>query len=555
MKKLLFLGILTSAFVFSSGFDCNLDDSNNDNGTDTVEEEVQSSYLFYKTDLNQYFVVDPNNPLPVQVEENITDNSLQLIAGGDFEDEKIKNIQNQYVVYIKNGKIYKIDLSINSDLAPERVSSEDDVDFVCESKGFTDFLLNRKSAYLYKVADNLSDCEDDYDWYYVYLDMSLDDNPVKIGEKDIIMPLYDRDSGTIVGWLIRDGDNLRYCDEEFDDCDKVKYLEDNLDEDYLPNIKYLGSFTYVEEGNEGGLFNKDLFVVKDRLYLFIYNINQTEEAVFFEIPSYQFRYDYENIVHHQEGNTIYFTDGGRIIKVDIKEIEDDKVIEIVAEVGNARIKDFVITDNRIVFVASIENPDLGDIDALYSVKKDGEDLKTLIPILGDRIRTIDIVTASSDKVYYNVKETLLINNEQRTIAGYLKDDDIATIKEFEYAYWGGGTYLKDVEVFKQPRLYRILKIEQCVHGDDCANNGAIFSFEVEDYNNQISIGFVPLDIKTHEVMYGFGSVQLGTGYTQDLKGDIFYLDVQDEDSLLRLTNSPSTDEKAVRIETIPFILN
>ncbi len=556
MRKWIFFGTLISTFLFSTGFDCDFGDDNG-NGDDSKKETAQvvSSYLLYKTGTGQYFVVDPENPSPVQVEENIEENSLQLIAGGEFDNDKLKNIQNRYMVYVKNGKVYKIDLDINSDLAPERVSSEDDADVICESKSFTDFLLNEKSAYLYKVADNLSECNDDYDWYYVHLAMSPDDKPVKIGEKDIIMPLYDRDSGTIVGWLIRDGSKLRYCDEEFDDCDKVKFLEDNLDKDYLPYIKYLGSFTYVEEGEDGGLFNKELFAVKDRLYLFIYNINRTDQSVFFEIPSYDFEYDYENIIHHQDGNTIYFTDGGRIIKIDIKEIEGDKIIKVIADLGNTRIKDFVITDNRIVFVATIDNPDLGNMDVVYSVKKDGNDLKVLVPLTGDRVRNIDLITATSDRVFYNVHERILLNNEERTVAGYIKDDDIRSIREFEYAYWGGGVYGVDVDAFSQPRLYRILKIEQCIHGDDCANNGAIFSFYAEDYNDEIAIGVVPLDIKDHEILYGFGKSQLGTGFNQDLKGDVFYLDVLMEDSLNRLTDSPTEDERAVRLNTIPFLLN
>ncbi len=559
IRKLMFLSGIFALFLFSTGLKCDLNDNGNDNNNANMngieESPLGFSYMLYFTDSNQYFVLDPNNPSPIQVEENITENSLQLITKGDFEDNKIKNIRNGYMVYIKNGKIYKIDLGLDSDLVPERVSSEDDVDVVCETKSFTDFLLNEKSAYLYKVADNLSDCDDDFDWYYVNLAMSSEDKPVKIGEKDIIMPLYDRDSGTIVGWLIRDGKKLRYCDEEFDDCDKVKFVEENLDKDYLKNIKYLGSFTYVEEGKDGGLFNKELFAVKDRLYLFIYNINRTDKSVFFEIPSYKFRYDYENIVHHQEGNTIYFTDGGRIIKIDIKEIEGKKTIKVIADLGSTKIKDFVITDDRIVFVASIKDDNLGDIDAIYSVKKNGKDLKILVPLAGDRVRNINLITATSDRVYYNVKERILLNNEERLIAGYVNDDDVKSIKEFEYAYWGGGVYKESVKPFNQERLYRILKIEQCTHGEDCANNGAIFSYDAEDYNDETIIGVVPIDIKNHEILYGFGEKQIGTGYNQDLKGDIFYLDLLKEESLTRITNTSAVNEKANRIDTIPFLLN
>ncbi len=440
------------------------------------KDEYIPSYQIFKTDLNQFFVVDPENPSnnPVQVEENVEENSVQLILGGTYDNGEVKDIHNLYMVYIKNGKIFKINLEKNSDLAPERVSSEDEIDVVCETKAYTDFLLNESSAYLYKTADSLEDCNSDYNWYYVNMRMGIDDDPVKIGEKDIIMPLYDRDSGTIVGWLIRDGKKLKYCDEEFDNCDKVKITADHLDEEDLPMIKYLGSFTYVEEGKDGGLFNKELFAVKDRLYLFIYNINDTDESVFFEIPSYKFKYDYENIVSHQEGNVIYFTDGGRIIKIEVKEIEDKQTVEIVAEEGALRIKDFIITDDRLVYVATLHDEELGDMDAMYSIKKDGKDKKVLIPLTGDRVRRISLITAVP------------------------KDDD---------------------------------------------------------FGDEITLGVVPLDIKNHEILFGFGHKQIGTGFDENGKGEVFFLDLSTEESLLRITETPDIDERAVRKSKIDFITN
>ncbi len=439
-------------------------------------EEFIPSYQLFKTNLNQYFVVDPTNPstITTQIEEGITENSLQLIPAGDFDNGKIKGIHNKYMVYVKDGKIYKIDLTLNSDLTPEQVSSKDDISYVCETKAYGDFLYSGNSAYLVKVADKASDCEDDYDWYYVNMAMTSDDDAKKIGEKDIIMPLYDRENGTIVGWLIRDDDKLRYCDEEFSNCKKTKYIEKNLDKDYLPNIKYLGSFTYVEEGKDGGLFNKELFAVKDRLYLFIYNINDTDESVFFEIPSYKFEYDYNNIISHQDGNTIYFTDGGRIVKIDIKEIEGKKTIEIVANEGGLKIKDFALTDERIVYVVSLFDNELGEFDAMYSVKKDGNDKKVLIPPSGDRIRKISIITAIP------------------------KDDD---------------------------------------------------------FSDEITLGVVPLDVVDHEILYGFGAAQIGTGFNQDGKGDVFFLNLGEEDSLLRITNTPDLDERSIRVERLDFITN
>ena len=561
MRKLWILLVLSAFFIFSTGFDCdfgngNGNDNKNENGIGELPEE-KVSYLLYKNENNQYFVVDPTNPstITTQIEEGIAENSLQLIHAGDFDNGEIKDIHNKYMVYVKDGKIYKIDLTLNSDLTPEQVSSKDDIPYVCETKAYGDFLYSGNSAYLVKVADKPSDCEDDYDWYYVNMAMTSDDDAEKIGEKDIIMPLYDRENGTIVGWLIRDDDKLRYCDEEFSSCKKTKYIEENLDKDYLPQIKYLGSFTYVEEGKDGGLFNKELFAVKDRLFLFIYNINDIDESVFFEIPSYKFEYDYNNIISHQDGNTIYFTDGGRIVKIDIKEIEGKKTIEIVANEGGLKIKDFALTDERIVYVVSYEDEDLGEINAINSVKKDGKDKKILVPLSGDRVRKIDLITATSNKVYYNVDERILLNNERRNIAGIVEDDDIRTLEEFEYAYWGGGVYPINVKAFNQPRLKKIIKIEQCIHGEDCANNGAIFVFDAEDFNNETTLGVVPLDVVDHEILYGFGATQIGTGFNQDGKGDVFFLNLGEEDSLLRITNTPDLDERSVRVEKLDFITN
>jgi len=477
MKKLV-LFLIFSSFVFITGFDCKFDISDDGNGGEetyrvyyNVDEraiftlsrgnkDFIPSYQLFKTNLNQYYVVDPENPSnnPVQVEENISENSLQVIVGGSYDNGEIKDIHNLYMVYIKDGKIYKISLERNSDLAPEQISSEDEIEIVCESRAYTDFLLNESSAYLYKTADSYDECDEDYDWYYVNMRMGIDDDPVKVGEKDIIMPLYERSSGTIVGWLIRDGEKLRYCDEVFDNCDKVKITADNLDEEDLPMIKYIGSFTYVEEGKDGGLFNKELFSVKDRLFLFIYNINDTDESVFFEIPSYKFKYDYQNIVSHQDGNVIYFTDGGRIVKIEVREIEEKQTVKIIAEEGALRIKDFVITDKRVVYVATLHD----------------EDKEVLIPFAGDRARRISIITTVP------------------------KNDD---------------------------------------------------------FGDEIALGVVPLDVVNHEILFGFGKKQIGTGFNEDGKGDVFFLNLDAEDSLFRITDTPAVDERAVRIKEIPFLTN
>ncbi len=475
-----------------------------------------------------------------------------MILTGDYKDFKLKNIRNYAVVYAKNGKIYRaiVDKENDNVLEIKQISDEDEATNVCESKAYPDFLNPDTSVYLYKLPDG-NDCDsDDAEWRMVKLNTPDDDDPIEFDEYKPVMPLYERSKGDIVGWVKKKHSKMKYCNEDLDDCETIDVEIGDIDN--YDNVQYVGGLAYEELGEtEADIFNKDFFKIGDELYMFIYNINDTDEAYLLRLYEFKFLPDLPNgnFTSHVEDNTLYFNDGGRILKFKMTEIDgDDKEFTGIVDEGKVNIKDFILTDKRIVYIVE----DIDGNDYMFSVKKDGTDQILLLPPDPLRGRELSLVTSAPDKnyVYYNVHETV----KDRNVAGVIKDDDndLSSIDEKEYSYWAGGIYPEDIELFSRPAFSKIIRIDRCPPNESCATDGGIRSIDTNDADNGIAIGVIPDDIKTHENMFGFGEKQIGTGYNQNGKGDIFYMDLDKKFSMERLTETPNLDEKSVKSTNIPF---
>ncbi len=567
-KKKLIIGIplvLSSLALFS----CNL-------GTGGGGEETKetASYLIYKSQSNtgkELFAIDPENTgnaIPIDTE--ITEKSIQLFLNADFDGDKYKDIHYSDVAYIKNGRIYRANLEKdNSPPTPIPISNEENATNICGSSAYTDFLNYTLSPYIYHLAggDGICDTDDD-EWKMVKLGMSDSDFPKEFGKKPPVMPLYDRDNGNIVGWLTldKDRDNLYYCDENLENCEKVDEVNSIKD---IKTIKYLGSFKYQEpceisDECNSDVFNKELLQINDEAFLFVYDTSDTDNA--FAMKIYEFKFldkiknddgdtiGYEESLSKFEDNTIYFTDMGRILSIQIKEIEKftnkpEDYFKIVVDHGDIPIRQIFLTKDRIVYLAE----DIDGNDYINSIKKNGEDGFVLVPADPRFNRDLSIQNVSYDenRVYYNVNEP----DRNRTNAGYIKANDAkkSTLEEIEYARWSGGTFPTKIDVFSQPSWDRIILIELCKPDETCANNGAISTLSVDSHGDEKTLGVVPTDITDHEDLDGFGTKQLGTGFKKNGNGDIFYMDIDEKNSLKRITNTSTISEEAIRNTNLPLI--
>ena len=516
------------------------------------EESKLSTYQVFKTESGKIYIVDTDDQSNERLVEGIDPNSVQVILTGDYTSSKLKDIRNYAVVYSKDGKIYKaiIDKENENVLKIEQISNEDEATNICESKAYPDFLNPEVSVYLYKLPDG-NDCDsDDAEWKMVKLNTPNDEKPIRFHEYKPVIPLYERSKGDIVGWVKKKHSKMKYCDEDLDNCETIDVEIGDIDN--YDNVQYIGGLAYEELGKtENDIFNKDFFKIDDEIYMFIYNINDTDEAYLLRLYEFKFLPDLPagNFTSHVEKNTLYFNDGGRILKFKMTEIEgDDKEFTGIVDEGKVNIKDFILTDERVVYIVE----DIDGNDYMFSVKKDGTDKMLLLPPDPLRGRELSLVSSAPDKnyVYYNVNET----KKNRKIAGVIEDDDndLSTIDEKEYSYWTGGVYPTNIELFSRPAFSKIIRIDRCPPNESCATDGGIRAIDTNDADNGIAIGIIPDDIKKHEDMFGFGKRQIGTGYTQNGKGDIFYMDLDEKFSMIRITNTPNLSEQSVKSTEIPF---
>ena len=560
--------VLSSVFIFS----CDLGIGGGGGGEETKETP---SYLIYESKLdtgtNEIFAIDPEKPgTAIPVDTEVTDKSVQIFLKSDFDGDKFKDIHNGYVVYIKNGRIYRANLEKDeTEPSPIVVSNEENAINICDTAAYTDFLNYSLSQYVYHLAgdDNTCGTKDD-EWKMVKLGMNDEDFPKEFSKKPPVMPLYDREDGNIVGWLTldKDRDNLYYCNEDLKDCEKVKEINKIKD---VKTIKHLGSFEYEEPCEtskecNSDVFNKELLQINDEAFLFVYDTSDTDNAFAMKVYEYKFldkikdedgdTIGYEESFSKFEKNKVYFTDKGRILVLEVKEIEKftknpQDYFKVVVDHGDIPIKQLFLTKDRIVYLA--EDPD--GRDYINSIKKNGDDGFVLIPATPgfNRELSIQMVSYDNNRVYYNVNEP----DRNRTNAGYIKanDDDKSTLDEIEYARWSGGTFPTKVDAFSQPTWDRIILIELCKPDETCANNGAISTLDVDSNGDEKTLGVVPEDIVDHEDLDGFGPEQLGTGFKNNKKGEIFYMNIDEKESLKRVTNTPTIDEKAVRTTNLPLI--
>ncbi len=544
-------------------------------GGDEDEVKETLTYLIYKaksdTGTKELFAVDPENlSTPIPIDTEITEKSVQLFLKSDFNGDRFKDIHYGDVVYIKNGRIYRANLEKdNSPPNPIPISNEENANNICGSSSHTDFLNYNLSAYVYQLAGNDGICNtDDDEWKLVKLGMDDTDFPEEFGKKPPVMPLYDREDGNIIGWLTldKDRDNLYYCDENLNNCEKVDEVNQIKD---VKTIKHLGSFEYeepceVSDECDSHVFNKELLQINDDVFLFVYDTSDTDNA--FAMKIYEFKFldkiknedgdtiGYEESLSKFEDNKIYFTDKGRILAIEIEEIEDftskpQDYFEIIVDHGNVPIRQIFLTKDRIVYMVE----DIDGNDYINSIKKNGDDGFVLIPAdpRFNRELSIQMVSYDENRVYYNVNEP----DRNRTNAGYIKANDAekSTLEEIEYARWSGGTFSTNVDAFSQPTWDRIIFIELCKPDETCANNGAISTLSVDSHGDEKTLGVVPTDIVDHEDLDGFGAKQLGTGYKNNGNGDVFYMDIDEKNSLKRIMNTFNISEEALRKTDLPFI--
>lgn len=172
---------------------------------------------FTREDILLINTANPNNP--IQIETSVA-NSYVTIPRADFDLSKgISNVKPAYVVYAKEGRLFKVDLSPDSGApAPTVISNETQVAATCPYMGVesTQFLetyvdyIPESSIILYRARLGNS-CVSKAAW----VGMGSNSNPIDLAGKEILSPYLSPATGRLAGFLIREGSQLLLTDEKF----------------------------------------------------------------------------------------------------------------------------------------------------------------------------------------------------------------------------------------------------------------------------------------------------------------------------------------------------
>ncbi|MEN0037869.1 MAG: hypothetical protein AAGC78_12425 [Cellvibrio sp.] len=162
-------------------------------------------------------LINPKNPTsPLQIASSIQSTFLTLPQADYNSTSGLSNLRPAYVVFIKDGKLYKTDLNTTTP-TPVQFSNETQVAVSCEdgSSGsgvltsFPDYVPT--SSVIFYSAKSGNTCTNKA----VTVAMDINSAPINLGTKEVLAPYMNSDSGRIAGFIVRDGSNYGYVNTQF----------------------------------------------------------------------------------------------------------------------------------------------------------------------------------------------------------------------------------------------------------------------------------------------------------------------------------------------------
>lgn len=335
---------------------------------------AQGVYLFYYDFNGGLYAVDPSNPQnPITVEQSrvlgdifLRTPALVLSGTWDAVAHEFKDIYVRYIIYIKDGRLYKVSALKSENLNKYQISNESDLSNLCESHIHYDFKDTENSRFVYRLRglDNACDNYDDVR-KMIKIGMTAGDTPLVMpSEISVVKELINRTDGSIIGWLTHNSSTskLNRCDADIDNCSELP------PNDNVQRAEHLGS---------------DWSSTKEALWY--YNGSETRICI------YDFSYDSMVIAFGFIGNQIHDHEKDSQAVYISYEVPLTKSITKIKFNGTAQtlinyltpLRDIALTDDRVVFISD------ETLDSIHSITKDGtsptsnlaakQDINFLIP--------------------------------------------------------------------------------------------------------------------------------------------------------------------------------
>ena len=485
-------------------------------GTSTAcgvsSSDVSLSYLFFST-LDS---TCPGKPTTVDaatdVQLNIFNPPWIFLAGTyDSATQSVNSVHHHALVYAKpDGKLYKASaLKSNGTPTSTPLSSAGAADKICSAfVGAIDFEDADHSQIVYRAAGSNASCsENDVTYKMVRLSMGSADAPIA-AKHPLGTALYDWATGAISGWLVNDAGVLKRCDANFQNCIGSKSITRAASQ--LLNagsnrwLLEIDSVVYVYDGNPADVVPKA-----------IHPIGGTNQVV---------------TLYVTDGSDFYFVTGNAPKQIYKAPVDGStEAVPLVTE--SAYIIDLALTANKLLYRTATPT-------AIYSVAKAGGSASVLIG--GD---TSTVVAINGNHVYYNLNPI----NAAPT-AGSI-DDDGSNNTPTANASWRGfarGTTWDLTDGFASAYQTKTIIRAEGYNAQGTGKGfagGTLRSFATATNTGVATVGTLPTDI-TNISCSSLGANALCTGSNAS-QVDIFFINAETTDSMLRITTTPTTNETPI----------
>ncbi len=474
------------------------------------------SYLFYGSSL---YYIDPT-VTPVSPQEITADpvNDTYLVLAVDSYDTATNNysgLHKRYMLYISNGKIYKVNARVSSTApTPVQISNATDV---CEFWDTFDEPLSPDDSYaVVERGGTDGDCSTALDNTYslIKVSMSSSDAPIDIGTKEILGEYSGQEADLIEGFLVQEGDKVKACDENLANCIDLK-----------SGVGYAELLGRYDINNSMYLINID-----DNLYTFNGKTKQLSASpVFTGYSGDSFIFD-TGAMYYTESE-INFSTGSKAVRLK-KLTFDSWNVETLYEYSSLNpgvdIFNLTQTDNYVIF--SINNIPSGyKWVAVY--KADGT--STDIDMTG-----LPIGNAVKNKFFY----TRALNTGVNYC--YWQEGASSPNCSSNPGYFAGFAIAPDgvIKTDEGNLTGHVFVVEGCSFSPGKCTGGNLKVINPSDMST-VDLGTLPSDTVGAFVFgigrYSLGSIELPAG--TETQRDIIFVDIQ-APALQRITNTPDKQE-------------
>ncbi len=471
-------------------------------------------YLFFASSL---IAIDPANPgAPITVESGAIEGARPVQYASLDSHKMAKNIGYDSVVYIKEGKLYRVSTAKSGSLTPVRISAETQAHNVCDSKIFSTAGESFKAYYFYQTAGANTVCGNSDDiWKRVRVTDDDSVDPLTIFTPPL-MSLTDVSTQQINGWLIADDGQLKTT---------------NLNFDSTTSIKGYANVTLMHRGLLHSVLEIDggLYIFNDETDTLSPNLHNKQLHLMLQLGPRASDYH-------------YLADGRDILRV---KKDGSAAATLTHTVPPSAHINTMASNDQYIYVSWFDSNSvrsgISRIDAAtHSVSNIAEFSGEVSPVL---------MEVTNDFIYFNST----LDNDRIQDVGYarLLNTDGTVAQRFDHASWGGilvsRSRTMDMETFKT--VDTVILMEGADNILNTAAGAIVSSYNLHTGQKIATLGQVPDDVE------GLGGAGLGSKLLisavaqadapNPFQFDVFYVDVEKNNSLYRITHSKDKNEEMI----------